>query len=42
VRTRYRERGGWRVIRFWNNEILGNTEVVRLTILAALDTAACA
>jgi primosomal protein N' (replication factor Y) len=37
VRTRYLERGGWRVIRFWNNDILGNTEGVLLTIMAALD-----
>jgi very-short-patch-repair endonuclease len=32
-RTRDFERDGWRVIRFWNNDILGNVEGV-LTVIA--------
>jgi very-short-patch-repair endonuclease len=40
VRTRYLERGGWRVIRFWNSGILGNTEGVLLEIAAALGATA--
>jgi very-short-patch-repair endonuclease len=40
VRTRYLECGGWRVMRFWNNEILSNTDGVLLTIKAALDATA--
>jgi very-short-patch-repair endonuclease len=35
-RDRLIEDEGYRVIRFWNNEVLGNTEAVLLTILAAL------
>ncbi len=35
-RTAWLERQGWRVIRFWNNDILANPEYVAETILAAL------
>ncbi|WP_096702039.1 DUF559 domain-containing protein [Magnetospirillum sp. 15-1] len=35
-RTAYLEAAGWRVLRFWNNEILGNGEGVLLRILEAL------
>jgi len=35
-RTAYLERKGWRVIRFWNNDVLANTEGVVSTILEAL------
>lgn len=36
LRTAWLERNGWRVVRFWNAEILRNTEAVAETILAAL------
>jgi very-short-patch-repair endonuclease len=36
VRTAALKAGGWRVIRFWNHDVLGNTEGVMLTILAAV------
>jgi very-short-patch-repair endonuclease len=35
-RTKWLEREGWRVLRFWNNDILANTEGVLTTILEAL------
>ena len=35
-RTKWLESQGWRVIRFWNNEILANTEGVATVILEAL------
>jgi very-short-patch-repair endonuclease len=35
-RTACLESQAWRVIRFWNNDILGNTEGVVSTILQAL------
>jgi len=35
-RTQWLEDHGWRVLRFWNNEILSNTEGVLETILSAL------
>ncbi len=35
-RTVWLEKRGWRVIRFWNNEILTNTNGVIETIAAAL------
>jgi len=35
-RTVWLEGHGWRVIRFWNNEVLSNTEGVVSTILQAL------
>src|SRR5713226_1448315 len=35
-RTAWLESHGWRVIRFWNNDILANTEGVLTTILEAL------
>ena len=38
VRGRWLEARGYRVIRFWNNEVLGNTEGVVLAILQALRT----
>ena len=34
-RAAWLERRGWRIMRFWNNDILGNTEGVQLAILAA-------
>ena len=37
VRTNYLEDHGFRVLRFWNNEVLTNLEAVRATILAALN-----
>jgi very-short-patch-repair endonuclease len=37
-RTAKIEALGWRVLRFWNNDILANTEGVILTILRELDT----
>jgi very-short-patch-repair endonuclease len=36
ARTQRIEAAGWRIIRFWNDDILRNTEGVILTILAAL------
>jgi very-short-patch-repair endonuclease len=35
-RTKWLESQGWRVLRFWNNDILANTEGVLEAILAAL------
>jgi len=35
-RTAWLESEGWRVMRFWNNDILANTEGVLSTILQAL------
>ncbi len=35
-RTAWLESRGWRVIRFWNNDILGNPEGVADTILRAI------
>lgn len=36
ARTRYLESEGFRVLRFWNNDVLGNTDGVVETILATL------
>jgi len=36
VRTAWLEAHGWRVLRFWNNDILANIEGVLTTIIAAL------
>jgi very-short-patch-repair endonuclease len=36
LRTRWLEARGYRVIRFWNNDVLANTEGVLLRILEAL------
>ncbi|HEV2549461.1 MAG TPA: endonuclease domain-containing protein [Stellaceae bacterium] len=36
ARTRWLEARGYRVIRFWNNDVLANTEGVLLAILDAL------
>ena len=36
VRTRRITAAGWRIVRFWNHEILANTEGFVLTVLAAL------
>ena len=36
VRTRRLEGANWRVIRFWNNDVLSNPEGVAATIAAAL------
>ncbi len=35
-RTKWLEGQGWRILRFWNNDILANTEGVLETILEAL------
>ena len=35
-RTAWLENRGWRVLRFWNNDILANTEGVQLAILEVL------
>jgi very-short-patch-repair endonuclease len=35
-RTRWLEARGYRVVRFWNNEVLGNTEGVLETLSPAL------
>jgi len=35
-RTKWLERHGWRVLRFWNTDILTKTEDVQETILAVL------
>ena len=36
-RTLWLERRGWRVVRFWNNEILENIDGVQLAILQILN-----
>jgi len=36
ARTRFIEREGYRVLRFWNNDVLGNTEGVVSTVMGAL------
>jgi very-short-patch-repair endonuclease len=36
-RSAWLESHGWRVIRFWNNEILTNSEGVLIAIMRALD-----
>ena len=36
-RSRWLERRGWRVLRFWNTDILANTEGVQEMILAVLN-----
>jgi very-short-patch-repair endonuclease len=36
IRTKQLERNGYRVLRFWNNEVLGNLDGVLETILARL------
>jgi len=36
IRTRWLEQRGYRVIRFWNNDVLANTEGVLFSILEAL------
>jgi very-short-patch-repair endonuclease len=41
ARTARIEACGWRIQRFWNNDILANTEGVILTIIAALETDRC-
>jgi very-short-patch-repair endonuclease len=38
ARTAYLESLGYRVIRFWNNEVLSNTDAVMETILHELTT----
>jgi|SRR5579863_1778351 len=37
-RTAWLESHGWRVLRFWNNDILANIEGVQIAILQALET----
>jgi very-short-patch-repair endonuclease len=39
-RTECLEARGWRVLRFWNNDILANTEGVQEAILRALENGA--
>jgi len=36
ARTRFIEGHGYRVLRFWNNDVLGNTEGVVSTVMRAL------
>jgi very-short-patch-repair endonuclease len=36
-RTAWLEAQGWRVLRFWNNDILANVDGVQVAILRALD-----
>lgn len=36
-RTRFLESSGYRVIRFWNNDVIGNVEGVLQTILSAVE-----
>ena len=36
VRTRYLEEQGYRVIRFWNNDVLSNPDGVVMTIAEAI------
>ena len=38
VRTKYFEKGGYRVLRFWNNDVLQNLEGVLATIASELAT----
>ncbi|MGE5504423.1 MAG: endonuclease domain-containing protein [Actinomycetota bacterium] len=38
VRTAWLAERGWQVLRFWNNEVLGNTDGVLQTILDVLKT----
>ena len=38
VRTKYFEKGGYRVLRFWNNDVLQNLEGVLATIAGELAT----
>jgi very-short-patch-repair endonuclease len=37
VRTKYLEKKGYRVVRFWNNDVLENTEGVLTAISARID-----
>ncbi len=37
-RTQWLERRGWRVLRFWNNDVLARTDDVLSAILAALES----
>jgi primosomal protein N' (replication factor Y) len=37
-RTAFLTAEGWRVLRFWNNDILTNTEGVIIAVLAALES----
>ncbi len=36
LRTAWLEKQGWRVIRFWNNDILANTDGIQIMILEIL------
>jgi very-short-patch-repair endonuclease len=36
-RTAWLEKRGWRVVRFWNNDILSNTQGVLETVLRVLE-----
>ena len=38
-RTRYLETQGWTVLRFWNNDVLANTQGVTSAILEAVERA---
>jgi len=37
LRTAWLEKRGWRVVRFWNNDILSNTQGVLETVLRVLE-----
>lgn len=37
VRTQFLESEGYRILRFWNNEVLSNPEGVCATIMAAVE-----
>ena len=36
-RTKYLEARGYRVLRFWNNDVMNNTEAILQVIWSALD-----
>jgi very-short-patch-repair endonuclease len=40
VRTAYLEERGWRALRFWNNDVLANTEGVVGEVINALESPA--
>jgi hypothetical protein len=40
-RTRWLEAQGYRVLRFWNNDVLANTEAVAQAILNAVERGTC-
>jgi very-short-patch-repair endonuclease len=38
-RTRWLAQHGWRILRFWNNEVIENLEGVLQTVMAAIESA---